>query len=233
MASPARTRLSRAPARRPLVIAIDGPAGSGKSTVARSTAKALGLAHLDTGAMYRAVTKRALDEGVDPADERALAAIARRLDIGFTPEGIRVDGEPLGREIRTPRVSRTVSAVSAHPAVRRAMVRAQRRILGEGNIVAEGRDIGTVVYPRAPLKVFLTASIDERARRRHRELASHGHEVSLASLRREIAERDRLDSTRAHSPLKPADDAVVLDTTGKTPRAVVAEIVAMARGLGA
>ena len=229
-AKPPETRTSRAPRRaRPLVIAIDGPAGSGKSTVAKMTARALGITHLDTGAMYRVVTARALDQGVDPEDEKALARIARKLDIRLGPTGLTVDGAPVGREIRTPRVSRAVSAVSAHPAVRREMVRVQRRLMGEGNIVAEGRDIGTVVYPRAPLKIFLTASIDERARRRHKEMIEGGHRVSLAGLKREIAKRDTLDSTRAVSPLVPAADAVLLDTTGKTPRKVVSEIAALAR----
>lgn len=214
-----------------LVIAIDGPAGSGKSTVARAVAKVLGLDHLDTGAMYRVVTARALERGIDPTDERALAAVARRLDLALGRDGLTADGHPVGREIRTPKVSQTVSAVSAHPAVRRELVRVQRKMMGERDLVAEGRDIGTVVFPRAPLKIFLTASVDERARRRHKELVRSGHPVSLPTLRREIVRRDALDSNRSISPLRPAADAVVLDTTGKTPKQVVQEIAGLARAL--
>lgn len=213
----------------PLVVAIDGPAGSGKSTIARMTADALGLARLDTGAMYRAVTARALERGVAPADGAGLAAIAAELDIAFTDEGMTVDGRPVGPEIRTPAVDRAVSEVSAHPGVRRELVRRQREIMARGGIVAEGRDIGTVVYPDAPVKIFLTASPEERARRRGKDLEADGHPVEPAALIEEIRRRDELDSTRAVSPLTPADDAVHLDTTGMTPDDVVARIVAIAR----
>lgn len=211
-----------------LVIAIDGPAGAGKSTVARGVARALRFAHLDTGAMYRAITSKALREGIDPSDGDALAALARRTEMDLGPRGVVVDGRPVGREIRTRRVSTSVSAVSAHRDVRRELVRVQRRILGRGSVVAEGRDVGTVVYPRAPVKVFLTASVEERARRRHGELVREGVAVSFATLKRELARRDALDSTRAVSPLVPAPDATILDSTGKTPRQVVAEVVALA-----
>lgn len=215
--------------RTPFVVAIDGPAGAGKSTVAKGVARTLGLAHLDTGAMYRAITAKALGDGVDVTDERHLAGLARRTTIRFTAAGMEVDGRVVGREIRTPRVSRSVSAVSAHAGVRRALVKLQREILAEGDIVAEGRDIGTVVFPQAPVKIFLTASVEERARRRHKELAQHGHPVSLMALKREIARRDALDSTRAVSPLRPASDAIILDSTKKTARQVIAEIAAIAR----
>jgi len=211
------------------IVAIDGPAGAGKSTVARAVARALGYAHLDTGAMYRAVTARVLDEGVDPGDERAVSAIARASVFRLGPKGLTLDGRALGSRIRGRRVARSVSAVSATPGVRRALVKTQRAILDRGRVVAEGRDIGTVVAPRAPLKIFLTASIDERARRRHAEMAKGADPVSLAALKREIARRDRADSTRAVSPLRPAKDAVIIDTTGRTPRSVVNEIVDLAR----
>jgi cytidylate kinase len=219
------------PAQRRLVIAIDGPAGSGKSTVARLTAARLKLAHLDTGAMYRAVTAAGLREGVDPADAAAMAAIAEALPLDFTTEGLLVHGILAGPEIRTPEVDRAVSRVSAHPGVRAALVRHQRRIMEHGGFVAEGRDIGTVVYPEAPVKVFLVASIEERARRRHADLVAAGHEVDPALLAREIAERDRSDSTRNLSPLTPAADAVTLDTSTKSPDEVVdaiADLVARA-----
>jgi len=211
-----------------LVVAIDGPAGSGKSTVAGMTARRLGLAHLDTGAMYRVVAARALERGVAPEDADALAAIAEGLDIDFSPKGMIVDGHPAGPEIRSPAVDRIVSAVSSHRTVREALVRVQRALMARGGIVAEGRDIGTVVCPEAPVKVFLIASIQERARRRARDLGSAGHPVNLDTLRGQIEDRDHLDSTRVHSPLVPAPDAVVIDTTGKTPEEVVEEIAALA-----
>jgi cytidylate kinase len=211
------------------VIAIDGPAGAGKTTVAKGVARALGFRHLDTGAMYRAIAAKALAAGIDPSDERALAALARSIRIDFDPGGIRVDGKSAGKEIRTAAVNRVVSAVSAHPGVRRAMVRRQRAILRDGAIVAEGRDIGTVVFPRALVKVFLTASVEERARRRHREIAGSHGKASLQKTKREIARRDALDSTRPVSPLVPATDAVVLDSTGKRPSRVIAEIVELAK----
>lgn len=229
MPRPAAARSRSPSARGPLVVAIDGPAGAGKTTVARGVARALRIPHLDTGAMYRALTWKALEEGIDATDERGLVALARRTVIGFGPDGMSIDGHPVGREIRGRRVNRCVSAVSSHRGVRREMVRQQREIMRRGDIVAEGRDIGTVVFPRAPVKVFLTASIAERARRRHGEMLGDGERVSLRTLQREIARRDALDSTRAVSPLVPAPDAAVLDSTGKTPRQVIAEIVRMAR----
>jgi cytidylate kinase len=230
---PSAPRRARARTHRAFVVAIDGPAGAGKSTVARGVARQLGFAHLDTGAMYRAITAKALHEGIEPADGRGLTSLARRTAIEFTPRGLRVDGRPVGREIRTQRVNRSVSAVSAHPGVRKELVRIQRAALSSGPLVAEGRDTGTVVFPAAPLKVFLTASIAERARRRHKELAQSKVAVTLSTLRREIARRDSLDSTRTVSPLLPAKDAVVLDTTKKTPRQVIAEIARLARARGA
>ena len=211
------------------MIAIDGPAGAGKSTVAKGVARALGLAHLDTGAMYRALTAKALAAGIDVTDEPSLARMARATRIDFEPGAMKVDGRPVGREIRSRRVSASVSAVSAHPAVRKELVRVQRQILRRGDVVVEGRDIGTVVFPSAPVKVFLTASIDERARRRHREMVEAGTSVSLPTLKREIARRDALDSTRVVSPLVPAFDAIVIDSTAKTARQVVAQIVAVTR----
>jgi len=226
---PTSSRPRRAAARRPLVVAIDGPAGAGKSTVAKGVARALRYAHLDTGAMYRALTAKALREGIDPSDGPTLTALAKRTAIDFGPEGLLVDGRPVGREARTPRVSRAVSAVSAHKGVRRELVRHQREILATGNVVAEGRDIGTVVAPDAPVKVFLTASIDERARRRHKEMSQGGAAVSLPNLKKEIARRDAFDSNRAVSPLVPAPDAVLLDTSDKSPREVMEEVLSLVR----
>jgi CMP/dCMP kinase len=214
---------------RALVIAIDGPAGSGKSTVAAGVAESLGLRRLDTGAMYRALTLKALRSGVDPEDAPGLASLARQTRFDYRDSAISLDGRAAGNGIRRPEVSRMVSTVAAHPAVRRELVRRQREIIGKGGVVVEGRDIGTVVCPDADLKVFLTASSEERARRRHRELAGAGVRMSLATLKKEQTRRDSQDSTREASPLKTARDAVTVDSTGKTPRQVIAEIVRLAR----
>jgi cytidylate kinase len=223
--APERSR----PRKRLLVIAIDGPAGSGKSTIAKGVARALKLRRLDTGAMYRALTLRAVRDGIEPDDARALAALARRTRFSYSDSEIRVNGKPVGQAIRRPEVSRVVSKVAAHPGVRRELVKRQREIIGKGGVVVEGRDIGTVVVPKADLKVFLTASPGERARRRHRELTDAGVRVSLPKLRKEQARRDRLDSTRSVSPLVAAKDAVKIDSTGKTPRQTVAEVVRLVR----
>lgn len=215
-----------------LVIAIDGPAGAGKSTVARRVAQELGLVFLDTGAMYRALTWKALGEGLDLADEAALTALAQRSAIAFTPgpEGDRVaiDGEDVTEAIRTPEVTRRVSEVAKVAGVRRELVAQQQQIGLTGGVVAEGRDIGTVVFPRADLKVFLVASPGERARRRARDLERAGHVVDVDALELEIARRDSLDSNREHSPLKAAEDAVLLDSDGLSADEVVAAIVARA-----
>ncbi len=195
------------------VVAIDGPAGSGKSTVSRALARRLGLERLDTGAMYRAVAWAALDRGVDPADTDGVAAIARAAAIEPGPGPVRIDGVDVTTAIRSPEVSRTVSAVAANPAVRAALVERQRAWrAGHGGGVVEGRDIGTVVFPDADVKVYLTASPEERARRRSDEAADS------------VARRDRIDSTRAASPLARADDARLLDTTGRSVDSVVEEI---------
>lgn len=211
------------------VIAIDGPDGSGKSTVARGVARALGLRRLDTGAMYRALTLEALRRGIDPADGRRLAALARRLRFDLGPSGLLVNGRRAGRAIRAPEVSAAVSEVSAHAPVRRELVRRQREMIRPGGVVAEGRDIGTVVSPDADLKVFLTASPAERARRRHEELGDAGVRVGYATLKRDLERRDALDSSRPVSPLKSASDAHLIDSTGLSQRQVVAEVVRLAR----
>lgn len=209
-----------------LVIAIDGPAGAGKSSVAQRVADRLGLARLDTGAMYRALTWKALEEGIDPGDALALATLARRLDLTITARGVLIDGAPHERQIRSRRVSALVSRVSAHPPVRRVMVAKQRAFARRRSLVIEGRDIGTIVAPRADLKIFLTASATERARRRHRELAAAGVSVPLGTLATEIEARDARDART--TPLVAAADAVILDSTGKTLEQVVAEITRLA-----
>ncbi|MBV8982393.1 MAG: (d)CMP kinase [Acidimicrobiia bacterium] len=205
------------------IVAIDGPAGSGKSTVARAVADRLGVAYLDTGAMYRSVAFAALRDGIDAHDGDALAKLAGNLDIELG-DRVLVDGTDATAAIRGPDVTALVSTVSTHPAVRADMVRRQRQWAAEhGGGVAEGRDIGTVVFPHADVKVFLTATEAERARRRQRDDRAPDVDVVAADL----ARRDALDSSRTTSPLRPADDAVVIDTTGRTVDDVVTEIVGM------
>jgi CMP/dCMP kinase len=210
-----------------MVIAIDGPAGAGKSTVARSVAKALGFTYLDSGAMYRCVALAALERGLDVEDGERLGELAWSLDIGFEGGSIRLDGKPVEGEIRSPDVTIASSHISVHPQVRQAMVKRQRELIAAGNYVAEGRDIGTVVSPDSPLKIFLTASEDERARRR---AADSGESVD--QVRKDMQDRDRRDQSRADSPLRAADDSVAVDTTDLSPDEVVERIAALARERG-
>jgi cytidylate kinase len=209
------------------VVAIDGPAGAGKSTLAQAVAEHLGVQRLDTGAMYRAVAWSALRDHVDPADAEAVADLARRtrIDVG---ERVVVDGEDATAGIRSAAVDAAVSAVAANPAVRAEMVRRQRAwVAARGEGVVEGRDIGTVVLPHADLKIYLTASTETRARRRAEERADGR---SVDEVHRDLERRDRLDSTRATSPLRTpedvADDATVIDSTGKSAHAVLQEVLA-------
>jgi len=210
-----------------MVIAIDGPAGAGKSTVARRVADALGFTYLDSGAMYRCVALAALREGVDVDDGEALGELAWSLEIGFERGSVRLGGEPVGGEIRSPEVTVAASHVSVHPQVRQAMVKRQRELIATGRYVAEGRDIGTVVSPASPLKVFLNASAEERARRRATEIGG-----DRAAVLKALEDRDRRDSTREHGALRSADDAVELDTTDLSVEQVVERVVALARGRG-
>ncbi|HET6964821.1 MAG TPA: (d)CMP kinase [Acidimicrobiales bacterium] len=199
------------------VIAIDGPAGSGKSTVARAVAARLGLDYLDTGAMYRAVAFEAIRRGIDPEDAPTVAELARQLEL-TVEDKVTVNGADATVEIRSPEVTRAVSIVAANPEVRQEMVLRQREWAAtHGGGVVEGRDIGTVVFPDALLKVYLTASENERAGRRSREMLERRFDqtaADMALVAHEIARRDRLDSTRAASPLTVAEDAVKVDTTG-------------------
>ncbi len=203
-----------------LVIAIDGPAASGKSTTARLVAEKLGYLHLDTGAMYRAVTLKVLRTGTDPYDEMAVENVisATRLELHQQSGSLRVllDGEDVSEEIRGGEVTQAVSAVSSIRTVREVMVREQRLMGAEGGVVLEGRDIGTVVFPDADLKVFMVAGLESRAQRRQLELERRGIQRDVSKLMRELEERDNLDSTRAASPLRQAKDAIVLDTSGMT-----------------
>jgi CMP/dCMP kinase len=202
------------------VIAIDGPAGSGKSTTARLVAERLGFLHVDTGAMYRAFTLKVLEHNVDPEDSEAVAELvgSTRVELRRTGLELRVilDGRDVTERIRDSEVTRSVSAVSKIRSVRQAMVKQQRALGTSDDVVLEGRDIGTVVFPDAELKIFLVASLEARSTRRRKELEDKGVKVELDVVRKEMTDRDRIDSTREESPLKPALDAIRLDTSGLT-----------------
>lgn len=228
-----------------MIVAIDGPAGSGKSTVARAMAAREGLTYLDTGAMYRAVTDAALTRGIDVADAQAVSKLAHAIDIvldnGADGPTVTVDGLDRTRAIRTPEVDANVSAVAAVPAVREAMVALQRKAAESADVVAEGRDIGTVVFPAAEVKVFLSADASARARRR--AVQRHGGDTATdayatanaeeqARIEAELIARDKADSTRETAPLKPAEDAVRIDSTDLTVDEVcdaISELIARAR----
>jgi CMP/dCMP kinase len=212
------------------VIAIDGPAGSGKSTLAKLLAQQLGIACIDTGAMYRAIAYLALKDGVALDDAASLAALARSAHITFTPGGhVLVRDEDVTEEIRRPSVSAAVSEVSAHAVVRELMLEQQRRIAVDQDVVMEGRDIGTVVFPDAALKVFLTARVDVRAERRRKELIAKGEHTTAQETQAAMEARDTYDSSRPVAPLRKADDAVEIDTSAMTIDQVLAEIERLAR----
>jgi len=210
-----------------MVIAIDGPAGAGKSTVARGLADELGITYLDSGAMYRCVALAVSRAEADPDDPHAASGVASDIEIAFDGERVVLDSEDVTQAIRTPEISALASRVSVHPGVREAMVMRQRDLISQGPYVAEGRDIGTVVSPDAPLKVFLVADDTERARRRAAESGRTVEEVLD-----DIADRDRRDTEREHGALRPAGDAVEVDTTSLTPNEVVERIAEIARSRG-
>ncbi len=214
------------------VVAIDGPAGAGKSTASRRLAQTLGFRYVDTGAMYRVVGVLAAERDLDFADANALGRLCEQLEIVFEdrPDGMRVlvDGRDFTAAIRTAEAGQLASKVSTQPVVRERLVALQRRMGASEGVVMEGRDIGTVVFPDAAVKFFLTASPEERARRRCAELAARGEHADVTEVAREIAERDRRDAGRTHSPLRPAADAVVIDTTGSSIDAVVGRLSAEA-----
>jgi cytidylate kinase len=219
--------------KRNLVIAIDGPAGSGKSTTAQLVADRLGLLHIDTGAMYRAVTLKVLERGLRPDDSKAISELIdstvvelRRRDSLLQ---VLLDGEDVTSRIRDADVTRAVSAVSSIRPVREAMVKQQREMGASQGVVLEGRDIGTVVFPNADVKIFLIASLDARAARRRKEFENKGKQVSVEILREEIAKRDTLDSTREESPLRCASDAIQVDTSHLTIREQVDVVVKKAK----
>jgi CMP/dCMP kinase len=202
-----------------MIIAIDGPSGSGKSTLGRMLARALSLLYIDTGSMYRAVALAVIDAQVDPKDADAVASLAHEIDIDLQgdPDSLTVllGGRDITEQIRTEQVTEMSSVVSTNPGVRRAMV-ARQRTMGRRGAVLNGRDIGTVVFPDADIKFFLTAAPEERAERRFKEDQTSGSSATFAATLADMIERDRRDSTRVDSPLKVADDAIVIDSTGKS-----------------
>lgn len=218
-----------------ITIAIDGPAGAGKSTIAKAVSRELGIIYLDTGAMYRTVALKAMREGVDYRDGEGLARLVSNMNIRieFAKDGQKIflEGEDVTDLIRTPEISMGASQVSAVPAVRMKMVELQREIAAGDSVVMDGRDIGTFVLPGATLKIFLTATIEERAARRYKEMAGKGiAQSNLEEVRRDMESRDLQDSTRAFAPLKKAEDAVEIDTTGMEIQRVADEIISLIKG---
>lgn len=220
-----------------MIIAIDGPSGAGKSTVAKAVAKKLGFSCLDTGAMYRAIAYKALTSGVALDDQEALGLLARESVVSFghtagnpVPREVYIDDVEVTDKIRTAEIDKAVSPVSATPAVREALLDQQRRIGLSGNYVVEGRDIGTVVFPQAELKIFLTASAEERAHRRVRQNVDRGiGSIDYAEVLADIERRDEVDSNRATAPLKPAEDALLLDSTDHYIEDIIETICSCAR----
>ena len=218
-------------------IAVDGPAASGKGTAARGVAQALDYAYIDTGAMYRAVGLAAQARGLPLSDEAAVGAVAQALEFGFSWDGgvlrLSVDGQDVTQAIRTEAAGRGASAVATLPAVRRALVAQQQKLADRGGVVMDGRDIGTVVLPDAHLKVFLDASVEVRAARRHAELQARGDTRALSEVLSDLKARDHQDRTRAADPLRPADDAVLLDSSRLEPAEVIDRILTLAAEAGA
>ena len=213
---------------KPLIVAIDGPSGAGKGTVARAVAARLGYRHIDTGAMYRALAWKARHDGLDLSDETAVAALGENASFDAEGGRISIDGHDVSAAIRTPEIDKAATTVARHPSVRKVLVARQRACGAGGGVVMEGRDIGTVVFPDADVKIYLDASPEERARRRAADPAHTSPQgTQLSEVATALAERDRNDSTRAVSPLAVAADATVVDTTGLPVDAVIERVLAL------
>jgi len=224
------SRESAAQCSRAPVIAIDGPAASGKGTIAHNVAQALGFHYLDSGSLYRIIALRALEQSIASDDAEQLVALAADVDVSFRGGRAMLDGHDVAESLRTEEVSSVASLIAVHPALRRALMDRQRAFRMPPGLVAEGRDMGTVVFPDAQLKVFLTASAEQRAERRHKQLITKGISVTIDGLLRDIRERDTRDSTRAAAPLAPAPDAVILDTTALSIAEGTDAVLALHRG---
>ncbi len=215
-------------------VAIDGPAGAGKSTVAKKVAQALDMMYVDTGAMYRAVTWGIIDEQINLGDERRLQQFLQQLciHVRYDNDGkqrVWLNGKEISKQIRSPLVTDFVSSVSAHPSVRERLVQIQRELAKQDSVVMDGRDIGTVVFPDADVKLFITASPEVRALRRHRELLEQGYSADYEEVKEDIIRRDQLDSGRTIAPLQPAPDAIILDTSDMTLSEVVEHVIEIIR----
>lgn len=213
-----------------MVIAVDGPAGAGKSTICKLIAKELNLEYIDTGAMYRALTLKVLNEKIDINNAEGVIDILGDTKIDLIDKNVYLDGKDVSEEIRTPYVSENVSEISKISEVRDVLVALQRSMANSKNVIMDGRDIGVRVLKDASLKIFLTASVEERAERRYKEFTNKGLDVKLEDVIKDIEERDRIDSTREVTPLRQSEDAVLVDTTGKTIEEVVKEIVSLTEG---
>jgi len=214
------------------VIAIDGPAGAGKSTIAKMLARSIGYTYIDSGAMYRAITLKVLRENIPLERVDRIINLTEETDIDFMENSIYLDGKVVDKEIREENVNMNVSYVSAIPGVRRLMVAQQRKISQDKNVVMDGRDVGTVIFPSADIKLFITASVDERAKRRFIEMEQKGYDVEIQDIKLQIEKRDHIDSTRSDSPLKSAFDSIIIDTTGKNIEEVFNEVISIVKSKG-